>query len=74
MKGGGAAIREVLMPAFGVLKNRQPFDPSWASREAQRRAWRHTILLCCRWCVTVPIRLSLSYVGTHAYLRRNSRR
>ena len=35
MKGGGAAIREVLMPAFGVLKNRQPFDPSRASRKAQ---------------------------------------
>jgi hypothetical protein len=31
----GAAMRKVLMLAFGVLKTRQPFDPNWASRQVQ---------------------------------------
>jgi transposase len=33
MAAVGAAMRKVLMLAFGVLKTRQPFDPNWASRQ-----------------------------------------
>ena len=35
MAAVGAAMRKVLMLAFGVLKTRQPFDPNWASRQVQ---------------------------------------
>jgi hypothetical protein len=28
----GARMRKLVMIAYGVLKNRQPFDPAWASR------------------------------------------
>jgi transposase len=32
MAAVGACMRKLLMIAYGVLKNRTPFDPSWASR------------------------------------------
>jgi transposase len=32
MAAVGAAMRKVLMLAFGVLKTRRPFDPNWSSR------------------------------------------
>jgi transposase len=35
MAAMGAAMRKMLMLAFGVLKTRQPFDPNWASRQVQ---------------------------------------
>jgi transposase len=35
MAAMGAAMRKVLMLAFGLLKARQPFDPNWASRLVQ---------------------------------------
>lgn len=35
MAAMGAAMRKVLMLAFGVLKTRQPFDPNWAARQVQ---------------------------------------
>jgi hypothetical protein len=28
----GAGMRKLVLIAYGVLKNRQPFDPAWASR------------------------------------------
>jgi hypothetical protein len=31
----GAAMRKVLMLAFGVFKTRQTFDPNWVSRQVQ---------------------------------------
>ena len=31
----GAAMRKVLMLAFGVLKSRRPFDPDWAHKQAE---------------------------------------
>src|SRR5262249_15791461 len=32
MQAVGACMRKVVMVCYGVLKNRTPFDPSWASR------------------------------------------
>jgi transposase len=32
MAAVGACMRKLLMVAYGVLKNRTPFDPSWASK------------------------------------------
>jgi transposase len=34
MQAIGACMRKLLMICYGVLKNRQPFDPQWASRTA----------------------------------------
>lgn len=34
MAAVGACMRKLLMIAYGVLKNRAPFDPSWASKTA----------------------------------------
>ena len=28
----GACMRKLLMLGFGVLKNRQPFDPDWSKK------------------------------------------
>ena len=28
----GACMRKLVMLCYGVLKNRQPFDPAWSSR------------------------------------------
>jgi transposase len=32
MRAIGACMRKLVMIAYGVLKNRQPFDPAWSSR------------------------------------------
>jgi transposase len=32
MAAVGASMRKLLMIAYGVLKNREPFDPSWATK------------------------------------------
>ena len=32
MQAVGACMRKLVMICYGVLKNRQPFDPQWASR------------------------------------------
>jgi transposase len=32
MQAVGACMRKLVMICYGVLKNRQPFDPAWASR------------------------------------------
>jgi len=32
MQAFGACMRKLVMIAYGALKNRQPFDPAWASR------------------------------------------
>lgn len=32
MQAVGACGRKLVMIAYGVLKNRRPFDPAWASR------------------------------------------
>ena len=32
MQAIGACMRKLVMVCYGVLKNRQPFDPAWASR------------------------------------------
>ena len=32
MAAVGACMRQLVMLAYGVLKNRTPFDPSWASK------------------------------------------
>ncbi len=32
MAAVGACMRKLLMIAYGVLKNRKPFDPSWAQK------------------------------------------
>src|SRR5262249_51541616 len=32
MRAVGACLRKLLMIAYGVLKHRMPFDPSWASK------------------------------------------
>ena len=32
MQAVGACMRKLVMICYGVLKNRQPFDPNWASR------------------------------------------
>ena len=34
MQAIGACMRKLVMLYYGVLKNRQPFDPVWASRKA----------------------------------------
>ena len=34
MQAVGACMRKLVMIAYGVLKNRQPFDPKWSSRIA----------------------------------------
>ena len=28
----GACMRKLVMICYGILKNRQPFDPDWASK------------------------------------------
>jgi transposase len=33
MQAVGACLRKLLMICFGVLKNRQPFDPAWTSKK-----------------------------------------
>jgi hypothetical protein len=33
MAAAGACVRELLMIAYGVLKNRVPFDPSWGRKQ-----------------------------------------
>jgi len=33
MQAVGACMRKLVMICFGVLKNRRPFDPAWASRK-----------------------------------------
>ena len=35
MQAVGACMRKLAMLCYGVLKNRQPFDPAWASRRAR---------------------------------------
>jgi transposase len=35
MQAVGACMRKLLMLCYGVLKNRAPFDPRWASRKAR---------------------------------------
>ena len=32
MQAVGACMRKRVMLGYGVLKNRKPFDPAWASR------------------------------------------
>jgi transposase len=32
MRAVGACMRKLVMICYGVLKNRAPFDPNWASR------------------------------------------
>jgi transposase len=32
MQALGACMRKLVMICYGVLKNRQPFDPNWSSR------------------------------------------
>ena len=32
MQAVGACMRKLVMLCYGVLKNRQPFDPQWASK------------------------------------------
>jgi hypothetical protein len=32
MRAVGACVRKLVMLCYGVLKNRAPFDPAWASR------------------------------------------
>jgi transposase len=34
MRAIGACMRKLVMIAYGVLKNRAPFDPAWSSRTA----------------------------------------
>ena len=34
MQAVGACMRKLVMLGYGVLKNRQPFDPQWSSRIA----------------------------------------
>jgi transposase len=34
MQAVGACMRKLVMICYGVLKNRQPFDPAWASKKA----------------------------------------
>jgi hypothetical protein len=33
MQAVGACMRKLVMIRYGVLKNRRPFDPLWASRK-----------------------------------------
>jgi hypothetical protein len=32
MQAIGACMRKIVVIAYGVFKNRQPFDPAWSSR------------------------------------------
>jgi transposase len=34
MQAAGACMRNLVMICYGVLKNRAPFDPQWASNKA----------------------------------------
>jgi transposase len=34
MQAVGACMRKLVMLCYGVLKNRAPFDPHWASKKA----------------------------------------
>ena len=34
MQAVGACMRKLVMLCYGVLKNRAPFDPAWASKKA----------------------------------------
>jgi hypothetical protein len=34
MQAIGACMRKLVMVCYGVLKNRHPFDPEWASKKA----------------------------------------
>jgi hypothetical protein len=34
MRAVGACMRKLVMVCYGVLKNRAPFDPDWASKKA----------------------------------------
>ena len=34
MQAIGACMRKLVMICYGVLKNRAPFDPAWASKKA----------------------------------------
>jgi transposase len=34
MQAVGACLRKLVMLCYGVLKNRAPFDPDWASKKA----------------------------------------
>ena len=34
-QAAGACIRKLVMLCYGVLKNRQPFDPEWASKTSR---------------------------------------
>lgn len=43
----GAAMRKVLMLAFGVLKTRQPFDPNWSAGPSRDLT---TYYLVNHWC------------------------
>lgn len=33
MQTVGACMRELVIPFYGVLKNRTPFDPKWSSKK-----------------------------------------
>ena len=33
MRTVGACMRELVIPFYGVLKNRTPFDPKWSSKK-----------------------------------------
>ena len=35
MQAVGACMRKLVMLCYGVLKNRTPFDPAWASRKTR---------------------------------------
>ena len=35
MQAAGACMRKLVMLCYGVLKNRQPFDPAWASKKTR---------------------------------------
>jgi hypothetical protein len=66
MQAVGACMRKLVMVCYGVLKNRAPFDPDWASKKAacQHAIWFDLSALCrssatCRWssgCRTGPPR------------------
>jgi hypothetical protein len=34
MQAVGVCMRKLFMVCYGVLKNRAPFDPDWASKKA----------------------------------------
>jgi hypothetical protein len=35
MQAVGACMRKLVMICYGVLKNRKPFDPEWASKKTR---------------------------------------